>query len=51
MQHTIPNEPNIAWEWLSKIQIAQLLYFRPDLRDEYEAKKKPLDNRDDKVYN
>ena len=27
----------IAWSYLSEIQIAQLLHFRPELREEYEA--------------
>ena len=34
---------SIAWEYLQPIQIAQILKCRPDLRDEYEKKKKDKD--------
>lgn len=30
----------IAWEHLSEIDIAQLLHFHPELRDEYEESKR-----------
>ncbi len=49
----LTNEPNekIAWEYLSPEAIITLLHWRPDLRDEYEAEKKPFDKRDGKIYN
>ena len=31
---------NIAWAYLTPIQIAQLLHFHPELREEYEKYKR-----------
>ncbi len=31
---------NIAWAYLTPIQIVQLLHFRPELREEYEKYKR-----------